>query len=134
VILIVDDVSEIRHAVRNIIQSILKNRIHDYKIVEAADGIEFLYNVYFMIYQEREIVFAITDQMMNFMNGSDAINIINRLFSEMKIKEFPIFILTAFQDAYNRGIVSSSKANRVLQKPLDKVTLMQTLYDCKINL
>lgn len=133
-ILIADDVSTIRSSIKNILTTLFSKTQEEYDIIECTDGIEILNKIYELYSYSGEVVISclITDQFMNFMNGSDAIRIIHSLESEHKIKKIPIIVATAFQDEININNILSVNPDKILNKPVNKVVLHNALKE--INL
>lgn len=130
-IIIADDMTSIRTAVKNILLSALKDYNEEYDIIECTDGIEILNQIYTLYSFSGDVTISciITDQFMNFMNGSDIIKIIHSLVKENKIRKIPIIVATAFQDEININNILSSNPDKILNKPLNKAMLLSALKE-----
>lgn len=132
-ILIADDVKSIRSSLKNILNSVLKSFNSTFEILESTDGIELLNQIYGLSNSNKVISFIITDQFMNFMNGSEAISIINNLVLNKKISKIPIIVNTAFQDQINIKAINDVNPDKVVTKPLTKSALFDIIKEFKIE-
>lgn len=133
-IFIADDVNDIRKSIKNLVISIYKKNINKIEIIECSDGIEVVYNIY-KLYQDNKVNFInciITDQFMNFLNGTDIANILNKLVNDNKINKIPLIFCTAFQDNINISDIMSNKPDKILNKPVSKSCLIQAFEECNI--
>jgi hypothetical protein len=128
-IIIVDDEEMARLAnIRMICE--LNNNIQ-YKnliIFEADDGIECLYFIYLSYLKGIRISFIISDETMNFLNGSYTLNIINSLVNKHVINNIPFYILTAYEDETTLKTLKESAPKDVYTKPMKK-ELLQSIFN-----
>jgi CheY-like chemotaxis protein len=142
IILIADDFKDIRKSVKKLVTSIIQEsnaKIHktekQYEVVDCSDGAELLYFIYNSLFVEdnnNQIVCIITDEMMNFINGSEAIKIIKKVIAEKNLDPIPIFFSTAFLDLDNISTINALNPTKILNKPLQKVKLIEAFRECKI--
>ena len=127
-ILLVDDSIQIRKSIKKIIfKSKEINKVfkckNNYNVIELSDGIELLYTIkYFQQNSSNNvnnIKLIVSDENMEYLNGSDTIKIIKKLASCNKVFDFNIISLTAFVDNETINSIISSGANAVLHKPLN---------------
>lgn len=136
-IIIVDDEDLSRKAMmRSIVIAAKKKRI-GINIIEAKDGSETLFKLYEAYYDKNDKIHAIiSDEKMNFINGSMSLKIISKLSNSNL--EIPFFIVTAFDKNANffRGFscngifskpLSGDKADFILSDILSKLTIKNIL-------
>jgi hypothetical protein len=70
--------------------------------------------------------------MMEFINGSDASNIINNITCSKSIKKIPFVICSAFGDASHMDKMKRANVDEVVVKTLQK-SVVQNLIDKYIN-
>jgi signal transduction histidine kinase/CheY-like chemotaxis protein len=136
-ILIVDDNINNQDAIERLVQRYFK--IHNKKyfsmtnknksttatiqpvIKKLNDGIELVSEIYSEITLNKgkplsKIIFC--DEMMNYMNGSEAFTILCKLFEEKKICKIPFVICSAFSQEAHFEKMKAAKIEHVYQKPL----------------
>jgi response regulator RpfG family c-di-GMP phosphodiesterase len=69
---------------------------------------------------------------MNFMNGSECVEIINKFINDKKMSSIPILFSTAFQDAEHISHIQRLKPKKILNKPVKKHLLLDAFTECKI--
>jgi len=128
VIIIVDDEYIIRNSMKRLFTSVLNDYYNlEIVLIEANDGLECIFSVYLATLHQLQIDFVITDQNMNYMNGSCAAKIIKNLVQDKKIIDFPIFMSSAIGNNYENNL---SCIKKVYIKPLDKNNLKEILDIC----
>jgi signal transduction histidine kinase/CheY-like chemotaxis protein len=90
-------------------------------IKKLNDGIELVSEIYSEITLNKgkplcKIIFC--DEMMNYMNGSEAFTILSKLFEEKKINKIPFVICSAFSQEAHFEKMKAAKIEHVYQKPL----------------
>jgi len=118
-ILVVEDNKILRKSFINVIQKFLKNRNLSafYEIVECNDGVDILYHIVKDQSEDNLIKCVITDENMDYMNGSEASRIIKNFEEKNKIKPVVIAMISSFDSNYfdeNYGI------NYFLPKPCNE--------------
>ena len=129
--LIVDDEYMIRNAMKRLITNQLsKEKNLEVVIIEANDGIECLLAIYLANINQIKIDFVITDENMNYINGTYSSEIIKTLIKSGKFQDIPIFMSTAL----GKNIVDSKPhiINKVFSKPMDKNSIRELLMICGI--
>lgn len=101
IIIIVDDNVTILKSLENLFVNLLTSKkiIHKYEILLALDGIEALNLVYQDVTNNfNSIKLIISDEMMNYMNGSELYNNINKKIFEKRTDKIPFVICSAFSN------------------------------------
>lgn len=98
-------------------------------ILVGKDGIDCLKHVIDDNDNDRKIKLIITDENMNYMQGSSATSILRKLEQIQKIKPLFIVSLTAFMDKENHDYILSNGANIVCVKPLSYKKLQEILIN-----
>jgi len=119
IILIADDHVYIRDTLKNIINKILlKKKINKEFIVKGiSDGSEIINLVIKDQFKSNQIKCIITDENMEFINGSEAVRILKNLERKNKIKGCPIASITAFQDETMKTAILNVGVDYILSKP-----------------
>jgi len=133
-ILIVDDHKIIRNSIVFLVMKCIKlsNKENEFEIIEGRDGIDILYNIINDQFNNNLIKCIITDENMEYINGSLAIQIIKDMEKNKKIKNVVIGSMTAFQDELNISKITSSGVNQILQKPCTEKMIQDFLTKYKI--
>jgi len=134
IILIADDHVYIRDSLKNIINKILtnKNLNKDFVVKEVSDGIEIINFVLKDQFTNNLIKCLITDENMEFINGSEALKILKNLQLKNKIKYFPIASITAFQDDLMKSMILSNGVDLILPKPCTENNLDNFFDEFKV--
>jgi len=132
VILVVDDNQFIRYSIKNILNEIFKEFSKDIQILEGSDGIETLKFIMDDQKNNNLIKCVITDELMEFVDGSLSISILKQLEMKNKIKKISYISLTSFEDDINKINIHNSGVDAIITKPCSKSLLKQTLQ--KLNL
>jgi len=74
----------------------------------------------------------ITDEFMEFVDGSLSITILKQLENKNKIKRTPIISLTSIDDDINKINIHSSGADAIITKPCSQIQLAKTLQSLNI--
>lgn len=118
-ILICDDSFPIRQSLK-LLLSQLPGLTSQYNIVECRDGIETLKCVVDDQSEGNKIKVVLTDENMEYMNGSESVRVLKRLESQNKIQKCFYFTITAYDDEETRRAISNAGVEEVLSKPLTK--------------
>ena len=130
-VIIVDDEYLIRNAMKRLITSLLKDTPNlEINIIEANDGIECLFAIYLANLNQIKIEFIITDENMNYINGSPASELIKNIIKNGKFADVPIFMSTAIGKNANESKADIIK--KVFSKPMDKKSMHELLQSCNI--
>jgi CheY-like chemotaxis protein len=134
IILIVDDHKYVRESFKNLIKKILeKKNLTDYfAIKEGNDGCELIDFVIKDQFNGNKITCAITDENMEFINGSDAIKILRDLEKHKKIKPIVIASNTAFEDEIMKSVIKNVGIDYFIPKPSTENILNKFFEEFKI--
>jgi CheY-like chemotaxis protein len=124
-ILIVDDSESICNSLcklfTNYIEMNYSNRKNEFRIIKLRDGIDILYQVYQdVIRNKNEIKLILSDEMMEFLNGSEACTILEKITNGKKIQKIPFVICSAFTDSNHIEKMKKININESFAKPLHK--------------
>ena len=132
-ILIVDDHKVLRNTLKNLCEKLLmKYSKKNYEFLEANDGVDIIYYLIYDQSQNNLIKCVITDENMEYFNGSEAIKIIRKLEKYNKIKYIPIASITAFENRSMKDNLIKKGADYILSKPCKEVHLKQFFEKFKI--
>lgn len=128
-ILIIDDNRTFLDSHSKLFKDVLKakNLYTKYKIIKLYDGIEGLYEVYNdFVSSNNKIKLIVSDQSMNFMNGSELFSMISSKFKNCCI---PFLIASAFMHNEHYDYMNHLKVE-YLEKPLNKglIEMLVTKY------
>jgi len=131
-ILIVDDTQPLRSSLSKLIKNVLVCYEKNFEIIEAQDGIDILKHVMEDQKNRNLIKCIFTDESMEYMNGSDAIEIIRSMENQNLIKRVNIICVTSFEDEDNREFILSKGADYIVEKPCTRVALIKLLNELEI--
>ncbi len=129
-IIIVDDESIIRNAMKKIITSILKKNKIEGVIIEAVDGIECLFALYMANLNQIKIEFIISDENMNYLSGVESFTIISRLIKENKLISVPLFLSTSYDSNSQEKNLMKGLVKKVFSKPINKQNIEDIFRIC----
>jgi len=75
---------------------------------------------------------VITDELMEFVEGSLSISILKQLEKRNKIKKVSYISLTSFDDDTNKINIHNSGVDAIITKPCSKIQLQKTLKNLNI--
>jgi CheY-like chemotaxis protein len=64
-----------------------------------------------------QIKYVFIDENMEYLNGSEAVQIIRKLEEKRKIKRYQIASISAFYDVYTKSRIINSGVNTIIPKP-----------------
>ncbi len=131
-ILIVDDNHYNCESTKNILKKVLKEACSELEIIVGSDGADIIHYVIQDQSKGNEIKCIITDENMEYINGSDAIKIIRSLERLNKIKFVNIISLTGNEDLDSTNELLKAGAQAVFGKPLPKLLIAKALKDLNI--
>ncbi len=133
-ILVIDDDFYIRKTLINIINKIISKKLQSnyFTIIEGRDGSDILKHIIKDQFNNNRIKCIITDENMEFMNGSEAIKIIRNLENSNKIKPTKIACCTALEEETIENYNKNTGFDSILPKPCDEVKINKFFED--INL
>jgi signal transduction histidine kinase len=115
-IIVVDDEQVTRKSTVRFINKYF-NELTNLKILEASDGFECLCLYYKAKKKGIELSCIISDETMNYLNGSDCSKILQEIYKMKNVaRKIPFFLLTA----YENFDIDQSGINEVFSKPLSK--------------
>ena len=126
-ILIIDDHKYIRDNLKNLISLICKEKKIYIDILEGNDGIDMLSHLKKNQSSNNKIKCIITDENMEYLNGSEAIRIIRKLEQLKKFAPVEIVSITAYEDEYNKKNITESGSNFILSKPCKKMDIVNII-------
>lgn len=124
-ILIADDNHLINDVNKKIIETCLKKLNADYEIILCSDGVDIIRNI-LNEKMKKSIKCIITDENMEFLNGSEAIKFVRNLESKNYLDKIPIISVTSHEDKTIVNNILSCGANHVLSKPLTISSMINT--------
>lgn len=124
-ILVVDDNTILRKSLKRQIAGIVKQNNLSYVIEELQDGIDIVYEIIKDV--NNDIKFVFTDENMDFLNGSKAIEILNDLYHENKIEKVTYVCVTGFDAPEVKDMIRNSGADYVISKPPDPAEIEKIL-------
>lgn len=126
-ILICDDSEILLNNLEKILLSIPSIK-KNYSIIKVNDGFEILNKIFNDL--KTEIKLVLTDECMNYINGSEAISIIKKAEENNKIKKERIFVsLTSYDDINITKFLESKGFDKILVKPIAKNCLEKFLKE-----
>ena len=131
-ILVVDDNHFVNEATTRVLKNVLKEAGLDIEIIVGTDGCDIVHHVIQDQSKGNEIRCILTDENMEYLNGSEAIRIVRNLENRQKVKFVNIISVTSNEDpCYIQEIIRAG-AQTVLNKPLTKSVLARVLKDYNI--
>ena len=121
-IIIVDDEKLIRQSERNVMNKYFKEKGISYEIEECSDGVECLYMIYDGMKNGKKYDIIITDENMNFMNGSTLCEILKKLMNDNIMYFLKIVMVTSYEIS-NISINVKRNVDKIFTKPLSYNTL-----------
>jgi CheY-like chemotaxis protein len=134
-ILVVDDHVMVRDSIKKLVEKCLKilNLIDKYEVLEGIDGVDILYHIIYDQNNGNLIKCVITDENMEYINGSESIMILRNLERLKKIKSVKVASITAFDDEMTKKKIKDSGPDFIFSKPC-KLDILQTfLRDTLLN-
>jgi signal transduction histidine kinase/CheY-like chemotaxis protein len=89
-------------------------------VLSAEDGIEGLYFIYICCKRGITVSIILSDQTMNFLDGTGTLQVINELVRKRAINKIPFYILTAYEDENTIRALKSSSPMCVFSKPMKR--------------
>lgn len=130
-ILICDDSPIILDSTERVLMSI-KGIAENYKIIRVEDGANIITTV-IENQKNRSLKLVLTDENMEYLNGSQAIKIIKDLEQKDKVSKGVAYIsITAFEDEDFKSELLSCGFSKVISKPITKLAISQVLKDLKL--
>ena len=131
-ILIVDDNVYNNESTKNILRKILKEAGSQIEIIIGSDGADIIHQIIQDQSKGNEIKCIITDENMEYINGSEAIRIIRNLEKRHKIKFVNIISVTGNEESEFANEIIKAGAQMILSKPLPKHLIEKALKELNI--
>jgi PleD family two-component response regulator len=131
-ILLIDDNHFINEATKNVLSKVLKEASSKIEIIVGSDGADMIHQVIRDQSKGNEIKCILTDENMEYINGSEAIMIIRKLEKCHKIKFINIISVTGMEDSRSSDEIKKAGAQLVLNKPLSKNVIKGILKDLNL--
>ena len=131
-ILVVDDSKYILDAMRNLIKNIMSKAKCDLEIITGSDGVDIIKNVIDDQAKGNLIKCIITDENMEYINGTEAIRLLRSLEKQNKIRHFTIISATSEEDVQSINYIKEAGADLVMSKPLSRHALIKVFQDFQI--
>lgn len=131
-ILIVDDNQFINDSIKYVIDSIIKERNMDFEVIQCCDGIDMIKLV---VEDQRDgclIKCVLTDENMEYINGSEAIKILRNLEKNKKIKNLKLFSVSSEEDTNTLNMIKNIGTDHIISKPVSKITIINCFEDHNI--
>lgn len=128
-VLIVEDVPFISQTIKVLLESVFENNEKDINVIQCFDGVDMLSEVIKDHKEGNLIDFIITDENMDFVNGTVAIELLRKLESENRIK-VPL-IVSSTTEAFIERRLKDLKVEKILPKPIHLNHLMNLLEEIK---
>jgi len=104
----------------------------DYEIITANDGVKILNYIIEDQFKGNLIKCIITDENMEFINGSEAVRILASLCRRNKIRSVPVIFLSSHQDDFILNTISDVLDCELMTKPISIKELQQKLEEIQI--
>ncbi len=134
IILIVDDHKYIRECLKNLLNKAFQkfNLNKSFKIEEAEDGSEIIRRIIEDQYNRNRIKCVITDEHMEFMNGSEAVQFLKSMEKKRKIQPIIFASNSSFENSAMRKHMRDVGFDFFLSKPCSESEVYDFLKECKI--
>ena len=119
-ILIVDDDSNITDSIKRIIKNLGAKNNYGFKIKLFCDGMELLYDLYSGLKQNintNKVILC--DEMMKYINGSEAYAMIVKYF-DVLLKSILFISISAFSDGAHKKKLGQMGVEHIYEKPITK--------------
>jgi CheY-like chemotaxis protein len=133
-IIIVDDNIIINDSNKRLVNQILTKKGFESDIVQLFNGLELI--KYILNYQNKyeDIKIIITDESMDYMDGSEAITFIRKYEKVKTLKHTKIVSLTCYENLIATKNILNAGADIVLSKPVSKSKLEGIINDTFVNI
>jgi signal transduction histidine kinase len=128
-IIVVDDEDLTRRSAIRQLNKYISERDLSINVIEAADGIECIYYIYQSFKKNLKIKYIISDENMNFLNGSYSSEIIYKIFKTKDLGKINFYLLSAYENMNVRNYLGVKK---VFSKPLTCKNLADIFEDFKV--
>ena len=121
-ILVVDDEKIIRNSIVKVIENYFKDNKDKVELIliEASDGIEALYALYWSAHNNISINFIYTDDSMKFMCGNEFTSIIEKMNSNGKFNNIDVNVISAYDQSVTEKRYAFKCVKNIFSKPFGK--------------
>lgn len=130
-IIVVDDECLSRQSAVRLIKTQCFNKNKKAQIIEANDGIECLYITYLLLSKGMKISCILSDETMNYMNGSQCAKNIRKITNMKSMPDIPFYLITAYEDSHTLKSLGCQEINFIFSKPLLKSVIEEVLNSIK---
>jgi len=132
-ILIVDDNDILLRTLNKMLFDLIMKRNENIEIIKGDDGLDILSNVIEDQFNGNLIKCIITDENMEFINGTEAIGFLDRLQRRNKIRSLSVIMLSSYEDNYMKKVnLNESLTCEYMSKPISINQLEKKLLDMHI--
>lgn len=134
-IILVDDDYFCRLSHKKLIKNVISELgIGPMNVMKACDGIDTLNIVLADQMNKRQICLIISDENMNYCNGSDSFILLTKMFRTDKLRKVPLWILTALEDDHElKNLKLRSGCDMILKKPPSMSTIRESFKQVFFN-
>ena len=111
---------------------LIKINNEDFEVLTANDGVGILNLVIEDQFNGNLIKCIITDENMEFINGSEAVGFLAKLRRRNKIRNVSIIFLSSYEDNYNLTNITDVLDCELMSKPISNRELQSKLEEMKI--
>jgi len=112
---------------------LIMKRNENIEIIKGDDGLDILSNVIEDQFNGNLIKCIITDENMEFINGTEAIGFLDRLQRRNKIRSLSVIMLSSYEDNYMKKVnLNESLTCEYMSKPICINQLEKKLLDMHI--
>jgi signal transduction histidine kinase len=126
-IIVVDDEKIVRQSTIRIIKRAADDLNISVNIIEASDGIETLFIIFKHFSSGVNVDCIISDETMNYMNGSISAEILQGLYEKIRIRKILFYIVSAYEKTFGHSQTIESFET----KPLNSNIVRKILSKCK---
>lgn len=131
-ILIVDDNEILLKMLNKMLTDLMLLIKEEFEIISANDGLDILNYVLEDQFNGNLIKCIITDENMEFINGSEAVSLLLKMQRRNKIKEISVIFLTGLDQGYNRQFLKDFENCQFLSKPISTKELEKKLIEINV--
>lgn len=129
-ILVVDDVITINDSITKLLKNIIIENNMKTEVIQCLDGVDLLSEVIKDQKLGNLIDLIIADENMDFLNGTEAVEILRKIERKKQIK-IP-YIVSSTTDEGVKEKLNSLKVTKILPKPINKNSFVNVLKDLKM--
>lgn len=112
--------------------NLIKINEEEYEILKANDGVSILNYVIEDQFNGNLIKCIITDENMEFINGSEAVGFLAKLRKRNKIKNISVIFLSSYHENFILNGISDELDCELMSKPISSKELQQQLEKMQI--